>query len=203
MTASDQPRKPGRPRSAKVDQAILAAALQELAEVGYEAMSIEGVAERAGVGKTTIYRRWPSKEALVMGAIHLIQAEAPIIDTGNLRTDLLMMVSNALELGKSNPLFQKLVFRAATELATKPAMLQGLLTQIVPSRFHNFGEMIERAKARGEVRPELDTDVALGLIAGPIFYQWLLGGIVSSTPPPADLAEQIVDTILYGMAKAR
>lgn len=203
MTASDRPRKRGRPRSAQADQAILAAALEELTEVGYEAMSIEGVAERAGVGKTTIYRRWPSKEALVMGAIQVIQAEAPIIDTGNLRADLLTMVSTALEMGKSNPLFQKLVFRAATELAAKPEMMQGLLTHLLPSRFHDFAEVIKRAQARGEVRPELDADVALGLIAGPIFYHWLLGGIVSSTPPPADLAEQIVDAILYGMVKAR
>jgi AcrR family transcriptional regulator len=203
VTRSRAPRPPGRPRSPQVDQAILAATLDELAEVGYEAMSIEGIAARAGVGKTTIYRRWPSKEALVLAAIRGVQAEAPISDTGNLRADLLTMVSTALALGTSSPLSQKLVFRAATSLAAQPDILQGLLTQLLPARFQDFAHLIERAKARGELRADLNTDVALGMIAGPIFYRWLLGEIVASTPPPADLAEQIVEAILYGMARTR
>jgi AcrR family transcriptional regulator len=203
MTPSGAPRPPGRPRSGERDQAILAAALQELTGVGYEAMTIEGVAARAHVGKTTIYRRWPSKEALVLAAIQRLQAEAPLLDTGNVRADLLAMVKHALTLGSSSPVLQKLAFRAATELAVKPEMLQGLLLQVVPTRFHDFASLIERARERGELREDLNTEVALGMIAGPIFYHWLLGGIVSSSLPPAELAEQIVEGIFHGLAGTR
>jgi AcrR family transcriptional regulator len=203
MTHSGSPRPPGRPRSVQRDQAILAAALQELTDSGFDAMSIEGVAARAHVGKTTIYRRWPSKEALVLAAIQSMQAEAPILDTGNLQADLRAMVEHALALGSSSPVLQKLAFRAATELAAKPEMLQGLLMQVLPTRFHDFAELIERARERGELRADLNTDVALGMIAGPIFYHWLLGGIVSSSPPPTDLAEQIVEAIFHGLAGPR
>ncbi len=203
MTQSGSPRPSGRPRSVQRDQAILAAALQELTDIGFDAMSIEGVAARAHVGKTTIYRRWPSKEALVLAAIQSLQAEAPILDTGNLRADLRAMVEHALALGSSSPVLQKLAFRAATELAAKPEMLQGLLMQVLPTRFHEFAELIERAREHGELRADLNTDVALGMIAGPIFYHWLLGGIVSSSLPPADLAEQIVEAIFHGLARTR
>jgi AcrR family transcriptional regulator len=203
MTHSRSSRPPGRPRSVERDQSILAAALQELTDVGYDAMSIEGTAARAHVGKTTIYRRWPSKDALVLAAIQDLQAEAPIIDTGNLQADLLGMVEHALALGSSSPILQKLAFRAATELAAKPEMLQDLLMQVVPTRLHDFARLIERARERGELRADLSTEVALGMIAGPIFYHWLLGGIVSSSPPPADLAEQIVEAIFHGLAGTR
>ena len=85
-TDRDTPtRKPGRPRSARAHQAILAAALALLAEEGFEAMSMEGVAALAGVGKSTIYRRWASKEELLIEAVSSIHAEAPIVDTGNIR----------------------------------------------------------------------------------------------------------------------
>jgi len=203
MTQSGAPRPPGRPRSVERDQAILTAALQEVTDVGYEAMTMEGVAIRAHVGKTTIYRRWLSKEALVLAAIQRLQAEAPILDTGNLRADLLAMVKHALTLGSSSPVLQKLAFRSATELAVKPEMLQGLLMQVVPTRFHDFARVIERARERGELRADLSTEVVLGMITGPIFYHWLLGGIISSSPPPADLAEQIVEAILHGLAGTR
>src|SRR5450432_744304 len=79
----------GRPRSAEADRAILAATLELLAERGLDAMSIEEVAARAGVGKTTIYRRWPSKGLLALDAFVIsFRAEQPLPDTGTLRGDL-------------------------------------------------------------------------------------------------------------------
>jgi AcrR family transcriptional regulator len=200
MPYSDLSRRSGRPRSAQASQAIMAATLEELASAGYEALTVEGVAQRAGVGKSTIYRRWSSKHELVLAALQTMQGTVPIVDTGDLRHDLLTMVELALALGTSNQPFQALAFRAATELAAQPEILRGLLHQLLPARLQEFGRLIERAKARGEVRADLDTAVILGLIAGPIFYHWIVGGLVAPTPPPARLAEQLVDALLRGMA---
>src|SRR6266496_6782642 len=86
-------RKPGRPRSAQAHKAILDATLELLAEGGFQGLSIEAVAARAGVGKTTIYRRWPSKNELVMDAIREVQVNLSVIDTGNFRKDVVTFVN--------------------------------------------------------------------------------------------------------------
>ena len=193
-------RKPGRPRSAQAHQAILNAALEEVAEVGVEAMSIEGVAARAGVGKTTIYRRWPSKNELIKAAVDMIHIQTPIPDTGHLRDDVFLMVHNTLEASASYPLLPKLFFRALSELRNKPEILAALQAQVIGPRFQQLFAMFEHAKARGEMRPDLDPFVALGILMGPIISFWLLSGILPSAQPPADLVEQIVDTVLQGLA---
>jgi hypothetical protein len=81
--------------------------------------------------------------------------------------------------------------------------LRGVLTQLLPARVQEFTEIIERAKARGELRADLDVDLVLSLVAGAIFYHWFLGGIVAPMPPPAQLAEQLVYAIFRGIANAR
>ncbi|TMK61041.1 MAG: TetR/AcrR family transcriptional regulator, partial [Actinobacteria bacterium] len=89
---ADEPtvRGPGRPRDASRDRAILAAALQILQEEGYRGLTIDGVAARAGVGRPTIYRRWPSKPALVVAAlVEAAELALPVRDTGSLRGDLI------------------------------------------------------------------------------------------------------------------
>src|SRR6185437_24526 len=81
-------RKPGRPRSAEADQAILRATLELLAQDGIQGMSLEGVAARAGVSKTTIYRRWANKDALILDALRQSKPPALTFDTGNFRADI-------------------------------------------------------------------------------------------------------------------
>src|SRR5438067_8052092 len=115
--ATPATRKPGRPRSARAHRAILAAALALLAEEGFEAMSMEGVAARAGVGKSTIYRRWASKEALLIEAVSSIHAEAPIVDTGNIRDDLLALARAGLQ-GSPRSALVRLFPRLLSEAAT-------------------------------------------------------------------------------------
>ena len=202
MTAASESaiRKPGRPRSAQADKAILQATLEELAEVGVEAMSIEGVAARAGVGKTTIYRRWPSKEELIKAAVGVVHIQTPIPDTGHLRDDVLLMVRNTLEAGVRYPLLPKLFFRALSELRDKPEIFAVLQEQMIGPRFQQLFAMIDHAKERGEMRPDLDPGVAFGIIMGPVISLWLLPGIALPTQPPATLIEQIVESIMRGIA---
>ncbi|WP_254721945.1 TetR/AcrR family transcriptional regulator [Kovacikia minuta] len=94
---------PGRPRSAQSHQAMLQATLELLAEVGFEAMSIEAIATRAGVGKTTIYRRYSSKAELVADAIESIREEVLLPDTGSLWGDMDALIQNAAQISL-NPL---------------------------------------------------------------------------------------------------
>ena len=101
MTTTSEPeqgiRKPGRPRSAQAHKAIIDATLELLAEEGFQGLSIEAVAAKAGVGKTTIYRRWSSKDELVMDAIREVQIDLPVIDTGNFRNDLTTLLKTAYQ----------------------------------------------------------------------------------------------------------
>jgi AcrR family transcriptional regulator len=193
-------RKPGRPRSAQANQAILSATLEELTEVGYEALSIEAVAARAGVGKTTIYRRWPSKDELVIAATDTIRVQVPVPNTGNLRDDLLTLARGALEVGIAYPRIQQLFTRTLSEVKSKPEVFQVLVDRLIRPRIQGFIELVERAKARGEVRQDLETHLVLSIIMGPVVYEWVLGAIVNGFVATPDLADQMVDAILHGIA---
>lgn len=197
-TGVDGIRKPGRPRSAQADQAILRATLEVLADVGFEALSIEAVAARAHVGKTTIYRRWPSKTDLVMEAISVIHTEVPVIDTGNFRDDLLTILRGAFRINA--PLVEQLVLKVMGEVKSNPEVFQAFMVRHVTPRFQALFQMIERAKARGELRQEIDPALVISLAGGPFFLQILFAGIMPPPAPSSDPAEQLVDAILHGIA---
>lgn len=192
-------KKTGRPRSAQSHQAILNAALDLLAEQGYQAMTIEGVAERAGVGKATIYRRWPSKEELVIETIGQIHAYlAPINDTGSLRRDLATLFNNFFEGIKHYPRMELLVFRMLSDLKTNPDIFRDLLNRLLIPRINKLHDMVERAKARGEIRQDTDTLYVLSLAAGIFFYRMLASDVLPSRS--FDLPEEIIDLIFEGIA---
>src|SRR5215831_18035479 len=93
VTSADPDRKPGRPRSARADEAIIAAVLELLATgTTAEVLSIEAVATRAGVGKTTIYRRWPNKDALLLDAVASLKGGVPEIGGLSVRDDLITLL---------------------------------------------------------------------------------------------------------------
>jgi AcrR family transcriptional regulator len=203
MAAAREPvstaRRPGRPRSAEAGKAILGAALGLLAEVGLQALSIEQVAARAGVGKKTIYRRWPSKDALVCDAIRSMQSQMPVIDTGNLRDDLIAMYRTALGSLAAVPLMRPLYLRLASEFHANPAVFQVFLTQLVLPRFEQFTQSVRNAQARGEIRQDLDLDLVADVLIGPILSRWVFTGMLRPAPTTADtasLAEQIAELLL-------
>ena len=117
-------RKVGRPRSIEAHQAILHATLELFADEGFDAMSIEAIAERAGVGKTTIYRRWDSKEELMLDAARSLQAEFPIVDTGNLRDDMIHLLKLVWDMISSNSLLEKLYVRIIGESRANPDLFR-------------------------------------------------------------------------------
>jgi len=197
------PRKPGRPRSAQAHQAILSATLELLAEVGFQALSIEQVAARAGVGKMTIYRRWPSKDALVTDAIRSIQADMPVIDTGNLRDDLITMYRTALQSLHATPMIRPLYLRLLSEWSSNPPVFQVFVSQLILPRFHQFVAMAEKAQARGEIRPDVDLQLAVDLLIGPMLFRWMIANVIppsASSPDQNTFTEQIADLVLQCLA---
>jgi AcrR family transcriptional regulator len=206
MTTTSEPeqgiRKPGRPRSAQAHKAIINATLELFAEEGYQGLSIEEVAARAGVGKTTIYRRWPSKEELVMEAIRHVQVDVPVIDTGNFRNDLVALLQTVYQgfMAHPYPFLGKLVFQFIGEYQANPEIFRDALTHLIFPRFQRFCRMVEQAQARGEIRGDLDPELVLELVAGSLYFRWIMRDLLQTSPTSTvDWIEQVVDAIVQGI----
>jgi AcrR family transcriptional regulator len=194
-----QHRRPvGRPRSAQAHQAIITATLELLAEEGFDGMSLEAVATRAGVGKTTIYRRWPSKEALVIDAMREQHTEMPVADTGNLRADMVTLLREEVSQA-ANPLQAKLLFRVAGEIFAHPELFSVVFHQQLAPRLKHMEQLIERAQARGELRQDLDAPFMMGLILGPLLYHALVSTMMPVPHTLDELPELIFDAVLHGI----
>jgi AcrR family transcriptional regulator len=155
----------GRPRSEEAHRAILDATLDLLVEVGFSAMTVEGVANRAGVGKATIYRRWPSKLPLVVEAFGQLPGFEEV-DTGSLTEDLKKMLRAYLQAFNSSPLSAVLPSLAG-ERAHNPELSE-LFEPVSKGRRQPLVRAFERAVDRGEVAPDLDVELAADLVVGPI-----------------------------------
>jgi AcrR family transcriptional regulator len=186
----------GRPRSDEAHRAILDATLGLLADVGFSALTVEGVAQRAGVGKATIYRRWPSKLPLVVEAFSLLPALEEV-DTGDLVTDLKRMLRGYLELFNSTPLGAVLPSLAGERRHDHE--LSELLDPVLRERRRPLVAALERAVARGELPPTLDVDLAADLIVGPIAVRLFFSG--GKVHPK--LVDPIVDLALDGLLGSR
>ena len=192
-------RKAGRPRSAQSHQAILEATLALFAEEGLSGSSIEAIAERAGVGKTTIYRRWSSKEDVIKDALNLFRADNPIPDTGNIRNDLLYIAKESRELFNHNPLMAKLTTKLIAEIKTKPEIYHVFYEKLVASRVQQFRQIVERAKARGELRPDLDTTFIVSLIFTSLVYSNIFTELIDPYAKSIYEPETAVDALLRGI----
>jgi AcrR family transcriptional regulator len=162
-------KSPGRPRSAQSHQAILQAALELLAEVGFAAMSIDAIAARAGVGKTTIYRRYASKEELVADAIESIRSDIVIPDTGNLQCDIDNLIENAAQITLS-PVGRQTVAMIISSASSNPQFARIYWTKYLEPRRQAFAVVLERAKARNEIQADLDSDLIFDTMSGIMLY---------------------------------
>jgi AcrR family transcriptional regulator len=188
-SGSAAPRR-GRPRDAQAEQAILQATVELLSEVGFNQLSIEAVAARAGVGKPTIYRRWPSKPELVLDAVERLAPPFPTADTGDPLTDLRQIVPELIVGLTSSP-----VARATIALAGDAEMTRRLGEQYLWPRRAGIAVILHRAIAAGELRADIDVEMAIDLMLGASVYRWL----VTAQPVDADTARRVVDTVWEGM----
>lgn len=200
MTADlvDEPatRRPGRPRDARADVAIMQAVLDLVADSGLVGLSMDAVAARAGVGKATIYRRWPSKEALVVDAWRTLIAPSDTPDTGSLRGDVEAILATML--GKvSDPGFDVLT-QIMAAARTDPSLADALRDWVAIRR-RPMRQVLDRAVARGELSAELDLDLLQDALFGPFIYRLLL----SHAPLDTGVARRLVDMVLDGVSIGR
>ncbi len=189
-------RTPGRPRSPEAQRAILEAALDLFVEEGFEGMSIEGVAARAGVGKTTIYRRWDSKEDLVVDAIDQLVLTVGPPDTGSVREDLVEMLT-AMQTTFTSSRAGEIFPRMAPHLASQSSLGRAYLRQVIDPRFGRLKELIARGVERGELPATTDPELVRSLLVGPVIL-WKLTGRLSRRGA-RQRSEQLVDTVLAGL----
>jgi len=185
----------GRPRSQEADRAILAAALDLLASRGLAAMSMEEVAARAGVGKATIYRRWPSKGLLALDAfVASFQAEQSLPDTGTLRGDLVAALTGWVRAVTRTPMGPMLTGLIA-EAQHDPSLRAAWRERVLEPLRSQHRVMLDRAIARGEIPATVDREVVLDLFFGAAQHRLLLGHL----PLTDDFIRSVVDVILDGI----
>ncbi|HEX4814510.1 MAG TPA: TetR/AcrR family transcriptional regulator [Nonomuraea sp.] len=161
-----------------VTEAIRAAVFEELAAVGYARMSIEGIARRAGVGKTAVYRRWRSKLHLVLDLVSAVAVQGlPTPDTGSLEGDLRLLyevTSRALR----HPVAGQIIPDLQAEAARNPDIAEAMQKALREGQQSVATGIVAAAVARGEVREGIDEDLALDLISGPLYWR----SVVVRTP---------------------
>ena len=162
----------GRPRSAVCDQAIIDATLVEYARHGLDGLSVDAVAARAGVGKATIYRRYPSKIDLVVAVARSICNTLPKPDTGSLRDDITATLQN-LRQTLDDPVVGA-VKRMLVVDSARDEELAATHRELVRERRESTLSTFRRAIARGELAPDTDLDFAADFLHSPVFYRHLV-----------------------------
>jgi AcrR family transcriptional regulator len=191
-----EPRR-GRPRSEKAREAILAAAADLLLAHGLGAVSMNAVAERAGVSKATIYRWWATKEALALDALYHEWAPArpATAETGSLRADLLSLLRPWVRLLGKRP-YGRVIGALVTEARTDPAFAEQYLERFVEPRRAQARPILALAILRGELPATTDVELALDLLYGPVYHRLLHG----HAPLDDRFLRDLVDTVLAGLA---
>ena len=188
-------RRPGRPRSEQAEQAIIEATLDLFAEQGFEGVCVEAVAARAGVGKATIYRRWPNTEELLLAAFSSLKSPFPEPKGVSVRDDLLAMVE-VMCADKADPRKSRRYALLLGEGEKYPRLMARYKETIVEPRRDAMRAVIRRGVQTGELRPDTDVEIAMLTLTGAIMAQ-------EKTPDGAldgDFATRLVDGLLLGLS---
>lgn len=185
-------RAPGRPRSERAEKAIVEATLDLLAaESGVAGVSIEAVAARAGVGKTTIYRRWPNKEALIVQALASVKTPLPRPSGASVRQDLLEL---ARAIGAERDRKHAKCFWNVVGGAEKhPELFARYRQDVIEPRRAVIREVLDRGVRSGDLRADLDPEVAIGMLVGSLNTKTPWGEL------PDGYADSVVDILLRGI----
>ena len=185
-------RRPGRPRNADNDTAILEAATAILFEKGYAGLTIDGVASTAGVSRPTIYRRWASKPELVIAALaHRTGLAIPVPNTGSVRRDLMAVQRHQIK-EFNNPVSRRVTSGLVADVATDPELADLYLRDYASPRRSSVWRALQRGVDRGELRADIDFAFVSDLLIGPLFMR----SIVWGQPLDASMAKRTVDVVM-------
>ncbi|HTC70058.1 MAG TPA: TetR/AcrR family transcriptional regulator [Acidothermaceae bacterium] len=192
--ADSERRRPGRRRSEGSREAILQAATELVVEHGYAAVSIEKIAQRAGVGKQTIYRWWPSKGDILMEALaHKADVHIPMPDEGSWGGDLRRMLNDSFALGRL-PQVGELLRALMVEAQLDPAFGARFRAEFLERRRAALATLVERARKRGDLPVNLTAGFAADVVFGVLWYRLL------AIPQPFDrrLTNRLVALLTAG-----
>jgi AcrR family transcriptional regulator len=190
--------RPGRPRSAAAHQAVLDATLGLLRTTRVRDLTIEGIAFAAKVGKPTIYRWWPSKNAIVVEAVfRSVEDKVAYPEAGSTESTLIAQVGVVAELLAGDP--GRRLAELVGEGQSDPQTLATINERFVAVRREAARKLIQRGKDRGEIAQDVDPDIATDLIYGPLYYRLLFGHL----PLDPQFAETAVRYALHGLSDAR
>ena len=187
--AAPHPRRPGRPRDVRAEGAIIDAVFALLGEVGFEGLTVEAVAARAGVGKATIYRRWKCRDDLVHAALGQLQGHLDVQDTGDVAADLAFCLGSLCERVEAigPPAVGALISQGAID-----DELGGLVKAFVVEGRQPLRDLLQQAKQRGQLRPDVDVDDGLDMLAGAVLFK----ALVLRQRVDRKVAKRLVDALL-------
>lgn len=189
-------RRPGRPRLPATDDAITAATRDLLAERGFQSTTIEAIADRAGVGRNTIYRRWRSKEELIADALRELTVDFDAWPGESLYPLLLSWLRDFARTF-SDPLLGPLFASVLGELQRNPVFADVYADRVVGPRRQALVGRLTQARARGELRDDVDVEYVADLLGGPLLLRLLPLGL---PPLSEDYAEELLQTIWRGIS---
>jgi AcrR family transcriptional regulator len=190
---SSTPRSVGRPRSATADRAILDAAAALLGEVGVNGLTMSGVVDRSGVARATIYRRYPTREALTAAVLARVKGREPFQLTGDIADDMATAAHWAAAiLGSAE--FRRLLPLFVAEVTNGPAAAKAQIDRLAPNHGHVSREYASIAAAAG-----YRTDIEPGLVGDMIIGTMLMRYLSTGRPPDADAERQLVDVLERGL----
>ena len=189
------PRSSGRPRSEAAHRAILQAANDLLREDGFATLTVEAIAAKAGVSKATIYRWWSSKAAVVMdGFLAATVSNIPFPDTGSVKEDFRIQMYRVLDLFASQT--GRTIAALIAQGQTDPELAVAFRERYLAARRTEAKQILERAIARGEIQPDIDTYVVLDALYGPLYYRLLVG----HASLDVDFVNKLVDLVMVGIS---
>jgi AcrR family transcriptional regulator len=196
LETGQERKAPGRPRNVQADEAILEAVIALLgAGQSAAALSIEAVAAKAGVGKATIYRRWPNKEALLVDAVATMKGPLPELKGESVRDDLVTLVAaNWTSRAKRNG---KVTACLLPEFS-KGAEMRRVYQTIIEPRREVMRNVLRRGVANGELRPDVDIELTLLMLSGSSMLQNMLQW--NPRVPEEGFPEALVDGVMRGIA---
>jgi AcrR family transcriptional regulator len=210
MTPSESPQAPddgaavaaprrGRRRLASTEAKILTATREILAERGVRSLTVEGVAARAGVAKTTIYRRYRSRDDLALAVlIDMVRTVSAVPDVADVRAELVHVLRATLDVLRTT-LMGRVMQGLVSELAVDEGLSAAFREQVVALRITEVARVLARGAERGELRPDLDVGLVHELLFGPIYYRLLLSG----EPLEPAFADRVVDAVLPALVSQR